>query len=130
MRGRIPLFVRLKKAQMKIVRFAKYGFLASTAFSQKFKFKFVCCLYLMFFLYSNEKLIIDSSECPFFIEGFVIINMLNVFNCYLTVYITWKLIVFKNLRQFFTLAVFLVFFVYLILTLICSDSITFLAKYK
>ena len=35
---------------------------------------------------------------------------LDVFNCYLLVFITLKLIVFKNISQFFILAVFFVLF--------------------
>ena len=39
----------------------------------------------------------------------MIINMLDNFNCYLKVLITLKLIVFKNIGQFFIFAVFVIF---------------------
>ena len=46
----------------------------------------------------------DKSYCPT-IEVFVIINILDVFNFYLMVFITLRSIVFKHVSQFFNFAV-------------------------
>ena len=60
----------------------------------------------------------------------VICDHHDVFNRYLIVFITFKLIVFKNIRQFFNYAVFGSFLSNCYRELSCRGSISFLVKYK
>ena len=74
-----------------------YGF---DSFCLQILIEFMFFISLLFFLYPNKKLNEYRSQCPS-TEAYVIINVFDIFNCYLTVFTTLKLIVFQNLGQIF-----------------------------
>ena len=78
--GRIPHCWRSRKPQLKVFRGAKYGFTASIAFSRNFQLVNFCMFSLFVDLFITAYTMnIDRSQCPF-IQAYVIINLLDVFN--------------------------------------------------